>query len=376
MAVTGVRGEIVRTVINHIDIVTRQPILGAVFSVVLADKPDGSQFPVTVTEVGDGVYEVEVTTLVTDPHGEWLLVLRADNGDRYEEVFDILDRRPIVLPVAPVPQHGATRQQIRRAVATQLGDLTIAVATNTGTTSILTDTINLTREAHAFDGMQMYCADAQAVENIGAVTTVVGSNPAQRSVSFTPSLLMPTMPGDVFEMYNYRGVGWRLEDYNRAINDAILRGGQEHGPIPMSMEVPAYVRNSDIPIPEEFAYFSSIEVYRYDHWHKVPFRYYEADPYECTVRFRGPYVYGADGQKLRIKGHREPELLFTDDATTSIPTEWVVHEVIAILVQHDAMMGGNNGRDRLLQFSRSGADGRRPTIVTTYAPNTIKLRRG
>lgn len=376
MSIKGSLGETLRTSITHIG-PDNMPILGAAFSVLVANRPDDSVFPVTFRELNNGVYEVTVATTVTDPAGEWFLLVMADNGYRYEETFDITGKRAQLLPVPAAPQRGATRQQLRRAVATMLGDLTIAVATTNSTESILTDLINLDREHNAFNGMQIYCADAQQPDNIGRLGTIASNNTITRSVNFNPPLPYPIMEGDVFELYNYRDIGWRFDEYNRAINDAILKGGQEHGAVPHVAILPdAFSRHSNnIEIPVEFARFSGIDVIdEHGAYHKVPVRYYEVDTATCEVRLKGPYLHKADRRKVRIRGHQEPGLLNADSDMTSIPTEWVVAEAVAILVQHDASMG--SGRDRLIQFSRSGADGRRPSILTTYGPNTVKLNRG
>lgn len=89
----------------------------------------------------------------------------------------------------------------------------------------------------------------------------------------------------------------------------------------------------------------------------------------------GSYSYkGGQYRTLRIIGFRRPDQLLTDDARTHIAFDWLVHEAQSILLGYDVSMGVTQGeRDRLLAMNKQGADGRRPMIVRSFPPNTIKL---
>lgn len=97
MTILGVTGGTLRSLISHYDILNA-PIMNATFSVVTASRPDGEPFDVEFRHINGGSYEVIVETDVDDPPGEWLLSVQADNGFRYEEVFDLIGyyrgRRP------------------------------------------------------------------------------------------------------------------------------------------------------------------------------------------------------------------------------------------------------------------------------------------
>lgn len=379
MAITGVVGERIRTSINHFN-PDNTPITGASFAVLEAHRPDGGTFHVEISEIGNGLYEAVLQTTTSDPPGEWFLLVEADNGYVYEEIFDILGSRPQIIQSQGLPQHGASRLQLRTAIATKLGDLTVVTATRNGTDSMVWDEVGLAREANAFNAMQIYCVDAQAPENIGHIGTVVSNNPGDRTVNFIPPLPHNTMAGDVFHLYNYRDTGWTVEEYNRAINDAIMRGGEDHATLPYSAVVDSpYSRtNNTIEIPQEFTRFSGVDVIERGGGYKsVPFRYYEVDPYLGELRLKGPYLQRAHGRKLRLRGYRKPDLLHTDDARTGLASEWVIDDAVALLIQSDVTSGhAQGGRDRLVMMARGGADGRRTTIMTTYAPNTVKMMRG
>lgn len=379
MSIKGSLGETLRTSITHIDS-SNNPIIGASFSVVVANRPDDSVFPVTFREIGNGMYEASVATTVNDVPGEWFLLVQANNGYLYEETFDIIGQRKQVVPVPATPQDGASRLQLRRAIANQLGDLVAVTATVNGTESILTDTVNLSREMNAFNGMQVHCVDAQQPDNIGHVATVASNNPSTRSINFNPALPYPIMEGDLFDLYNFRDNGWRIDEYNQAINDAILRGGEEHSTIPYTLTVAEpFNRNQNlVHIPRPFSYFAGIDIVGKDgSMQKIPPNMYRVDKYTSEVSLLHGYVQKAHGKTIRLRGWRTPDLLHTDDAKTHLPTEWVVSEAIAVLLHADLAHGVNQGaRDRLLNMDRGGADGRRPTIIATYGPNTVKLARG
>lgn len=376
--VPGVAGERIRLPIHHY--ADGEPITGASFEVLVANRPDDSTFEVDFREIGEGMYEALVETNASDPEGEWFLVVEADNGFRYEGVLDVTGHKNQIIQIPSAPQFGASRLQLRRAIANQMGDLIHVVATSDGTEGMLVDAINLEREVNAFNGMQLYCVDAQAPANIGKLATVASSNPAARSINFNPELPQITKTGDIFDLYNYRDNGWRYDEYNQAINDAIMRGGDEHATIPakVTLDEPFNRRFNLIEIPEQFTYFAGIDIIdRYGTPKSVPPAFYEVDKFTCEVSLKGRYIQAAHGKKLRLRGHRAPDLLRTDDDRTHLPTEWVVNEAVSILLQADLTHGVNQGaRDRILNMQRGGADGRRPTIIGTYGPNTVKLVRG
>lgn len=377
--VPGVAGEKIRLPIHHYD-TNNQPITGASFTVLVANRPDDSTFDVEFREIGDGVYEALAHTSTSAPEGEWFLLVEADNGFRYEGTLDVTGVKNQVIQIPSAPQVGASRLQIRRAVASQMGDLVQVIATRDGTEAMVVDSLNLSREYNAFNGMQIYCVDAQAPANIGQLATIASNNPDARSVNFNPEFPQITKAGDIFDLYNLRDNGWRYDEYNQAINDAIMRGGEENARIPINTILDAPFNRSfnliEIPLP--FTYFSGIDIIgRNGMPKKVPPSYYTVDKHTCEITLRGRYLQDAHGKRIRLRGDRSPELLRNDDDRTPVPTEWIVAEAIAILLQADVTHGVQQGsRDRILNMQRSGADGRRPSIINTVSPNTVKLMRG
>lgn len=372
-----VAGEPLRTIITHLD-EQNQAITGETWRVDIAEKADGTPFSVTITERGSGYYNVAASTTASDPPGEWILIVTAiSNEAHYQQVWDVTQGRPPVVLIQPPTTRGVSRRDLRRMVAQQLGDYRLVTATAEGTTEMVVASRDLAAEYNHFAGMQIVAVGGTPA-NIGLTATVRVSDDANRSVSFVPSFAVKTMPGDTFEMYNMRSTGWVMEQYNDAINDAITRAGEEHATEPVIYDVPgAFDRQSPyIALPEEFTHFSGVQIIdaRGNRRTVLPAGI-TIDRASYEVGIVGDWAGRAHGKSLRLLGHRRPGRLETDDARTSIGAEWIVAEAKAILLEHDTSRGITQGaRDRLFFLERQGSEGRRPSILTSYPPNTIQIR--
>ena len=374
MAIKGIAGETLRSYIQYL-YPNNEPITGATFTTVDALRSNGTVFSYTLEELGNGSYMVTVPTQPTDPAGEWSLVVEADlDGTRFEEVFDLRAAHvPQFIP-QPAQQAGASRAELRRAVASSLGDLIPVHATEEGQEGTIIDNVNLAQSTNAFNGMEIICVSSAWPQNIGHIATVMSNSPAARSINIEPPLPMPSIQGDEFEMYNYRGNGWRVEQYNSAINQAISRAGDEHSPLPHSVDITHDKEYLEIPL--EFSHFSGVHaIDRQGQRKEVPAKDVNVLRSTRELTLKGRYSYrGGQYRTLKIIGSRRPDQLLTDDARTHIPFDWMVYEASAILLGNDVSMGMTQGeRDRLLAMQRQGADGRRSMVIRSFPPGTIKL---
>lgn len=84
MAIQLTAGEPLRAWITH------KP--GLTLEVEYSERSDGTSFSDTVTiEPRDhGVYALYAETSQLDPHGEWYVVVRASDGERFSQHFDVL----------------------------------------------------------------------------------------------------------------------------------------------------------------------------------------------------------------------------------------------------------------------------------------------
>ena len=378
MAIPMMVGQPLLSHITYLD-ANSQPVVGATFDVVTAHRPDGSTFSVTITEEGNGVYVIGGTTSTNDVPGMWYLLVRGSIDNAYfEETWDVRRLETPTIITQEIQGAGSSRAEIRRAVAAELGDLVVATASKDGERDTVFDEIHLARESRHFDGMQIMCVTGSPV-NIGKIARVTASSGENRSVTFTPAFPDKVLTGDTFEMVNRRGMGWTFDQYNRAINTAIQRAGEEHAVIPYSDDItdPVSFRNPVVGIPEAFEYFSGITITdRHGRIRKVPPTDYEIDRHGMTVMLRGATRRRfATPQTIRMHGYVRPGPLLEDTHRTTLPLEWLIWEIKAELESYDVTTGMPNGmRDRLYNMDRQGADGRRISVIGTRAPNTVKLR--
>ena len=384
MAIQVIAGEPLRQYLTSLND-DGTPRESEVLSVVFSERPDNEPIvpagdTTIFTNEGNGVYSITIPTNVGDPAGEWYILIQNEDGTQWQQTWDVSATRPVQQVIQPITTVGGhTRQSIRRMAAQDLGDFHLVRATATGTQSSVVSTYDLRQEQGHFKGMQVYCS-AGTAQNVGMTGTVTVSDQATSSIAFSPPFPQLTAEGDEFELYNMRGIGWQKEEYDRAINAAILRAGDEHATIPyvVTLDTVFSRTNPYLTIPAEFSHFSGVEVVeRNGRRRLLPHKDLDVDTFGREVRLDGRSQYDAHGRTLRIRGYRRPPTLESDDATTSIPVEWIVHEVMAQLLQQSVSTGSSQGaRDRLFYMERQGADGRRPSIVGTFAPNTIRLHGG
>lgn len=375
MAIHVTAGEPLMSYISLVD-AAGAPVLGATFTTVLARDPNGAAFPVVVTEQGAGVYRMDGTTSLSSPTGEWYALVQANDpfASRFSETWDVSGTQPV--SSTPTAAGGITRAEIRRMAARELGDLVTVQATDTGTESSIIAGVDLARERGAFDGMQVLCVAGNPA-NIGGLSTVTGSDYETRSISFAPPFPVLTGPGDQFDLYNRRGTGWLVTQYNDAITNAIQKAGEAHGALPYSLVVdePFNRTAATVPIPQPFSYFTRVDFLRRDGTRKaIPPAFVDVDRTTREVTIRGRWAHELHGHAYRLVGAAKPAILTSDTDRTQLSVDWIVQEVVAILFGTDAASGATQGsRDRLFVMARQQADGRRPTVVTTFGPNTIRL---
>lgn len=356
----------------------KQPMTGVEFTIAAAQRPDGGTFPVSVIEDGGGTYHVYAETKRGDPEGTYYIAVRTSYDDEYDSEFYVTALPSPTIVHRPVEEHGVTRGELRRMIADELGDLRTVVATDAGTVDSVVDTINLAKEAHHFDGMQILCT-AGIPANVGLVSTVRSSNQITSSVTFSPALPEATYTGDMFELYNFRGTGWNVAEYNRAINNAIDRVGHiGHFLIPHEVTLPDTYNpaSGEVVIPPEFAYFSGMYYKGRSRTAREQMKYtwYKVNKFSRTVSINRQFGSRLHGSAITMFGYVRPQQMFSDTDETSIPAEWLVPHVKGMLTGQDVNTGVTQGaRDRTFNFYSQGADGRRMSIIGTRAPNTVRL---
>lgn len=342
---------------------------GATWTVLSSHDGAGTPFTPVVADLGGGTYLVSYQTQVGDPTGLWYALIQAD--DPFHQEYEI------EWPVEPTTATtGITRAELRRMVGQQTGDLLLATATATGSTSQVISTTAFTREAGAYQGRQALFTGGTPA-NLGLTRVVQGSDPTTRSITLADPLPAIVQAGDTLELYNQRGMGWRVEDIHEAINNAIRMAGDLHATIPLTVDgAGVFSRNApEIAIPDTFTHFEGIDYV--DLWgarQTLKPALYRVDRFTRTVEVLGRALAAMHGRTYRLRGHMRPPVLTSDADRTPIPSDWLVTEAVALLLGQDVAAGyGVQGRAQLYAADSRAADGKRPITITRYGANCVRL---
>lgn len=288
---------------------------------------------------------------------------------------------PLIVESSPAPGaistvDGTTRRDIRRAVARMMGDYFEATDASGGQTSQFHDPYALARESSFFKGMQILFSNTGS-PHYGKVATVTASDGVGRVIYFEPPLETPTLPGETIELYNFRGRGTTIAQYNATINAAISAARQQHALVPYREELTTpFMRTSPyIDIPQAFVSFSGVEtVDRSGYRQHLKPGEYTVDRFSRSIEVRGRARDRLHGLTMTVRGYVMPALLDDDDDRTSIDLEWLYSEAKAQLLER--MVASSlpvSSQDRLFLQERESADGKRSMIINHVVPNTIRL---
>lgn len=226
-----------------------------------------------------------------------------------------------------------TRGQLRRRIAGRLGDVQDLIATEDGSNTTLIDAIRLSGAIEQPKNRDIVFTSGP---NQGVTRRVTGWDLVAGFVDFAdvPDV---TTTGDKAELYNFRGRGWRVEEYNDAINQALVDASDL-----------ARVRMGYAPDPYD-AHTGLIPITNPDMTHLVTLSYegyggiYETVPHALNFRGEGwsydPTIQSIDvrggvipgGAILRVQGFKRPDPLITDSDVTSINAEWLTVKACHVL---------------------------------------------
>ncbi len=269
-----------------------------------------------------------------------------------------------------------TRRFIRQSVARMLSDFYEVTADASAQTNSVTDRLTLARETNFFNGMQAYFSDPDS-PHYGTIATITRSDGPTRTAFFEPPLPTPVVEGETIELYNHKGRGTTIDQYNRAINDAIAIAADNHALVPLVIEgTDAYsYRQPRMEIPPEFTSFAYVQFTdRSGMVHNIDNRSMSVDLLTRTVTIPSSSGYRWNGLTPTFIGYQSPPLLYDDDDVTGIEVEWLFNEVKAQILERMLMSGQPVGpQDRLFLQERTEAGGKRPVVIARAVPNTIKL---
>jgi len=285
----------------------------------------------TVSEVSEGRYLITFTPTAAGLwHVAWDVVVDGDTVGFEEIVNAQSSTTATVVSVAGAGGLTRTRAQLRRQIADRFEDLVMLTATANGSTTTLLDTINVNAGTEHFNGREILFTSGT---NDGLVRRITGTTSSTGTLTFA-AVTASTATNDTADVYNRRGRGFTVAQYNRAINNAI------NDAYPLGMiEVVATVTNPaafDAETPEITVPASIIDVLELEYadssgdYHVLPkarrrggYGWF-ADPASGQLRLHGRVAASADGLVLRIHGLGRQDELSSDSDTCALSPEYIV----------------------------------------------------
>ncbi len=348
-----------------------EAITGATASIIRLDTLATVTGVISSVVVGANNAVVTVGGLTADVTYQLSVQFTRANGTTWTRIL-IIEVTSLYAPAGT----GTTRAELRRIIANQLGDFYPVVVTQAGTTNNMFDNYNLAGETNKFKGMQLLITGG-TYANIGQITTVALSDEVSRSISFEPPLPAATQAGDTAELYNFKSRGSTIQQYNQAINTAIMQAREQHAVIPYTHTVTgSFVRtNPYIEIPAYFTHIAAVDALD-ARGATVRLKAGDTmvDRFSRSIEVHRRGVNSLHGLSVRLRGYVSPNLLNSDTDRTNLDAEWLLNEVKAQLLERRMAAGEPVGQqDRLFLQERNEASAKRAVILTRVAPNTIRL---
>ena len=220
-----------------------------------------------------------------------------------------------------------TRAQLRRRVADKFGDLITTVATGNGIATTWVDTVNVNSGSESYDGREILFTSGA---NLGLVSRITGTN-VNGTLTFTPQRTS-TSAADAAEIFNRRGRGFLVNEYHRAINEAIEElNGMSLIPTIEAISGTYSADTQTIAVPATTREVFKVEFEDTDDiWKEVkPSHRHGNDGWTPessagVIRIEGGPAWQADGHAVRLHGYKEQIPLVDDTSVCSFDGNAVV----------------------------------------------------
>ena len=236
------------------------------------------------------------------------------------------------MATATTAQNPISRAELRRRVVQRLGDGgQLLTATGNGSTSTFVDALDISTAAETFDGEWIYFVSGTA-GNIGKTARVLSTTKETNTITFTPAVPSNTATGDVIETTNFRGIGFRPDQVNNAINNAI-NDAFPLGMIKLSSDVTGYdvTPPGTISVPDNFYYVSSVafldtEGAEHPVLRATRSNYYgwNANAVTGEISIAGGPGWLANGMTIRLTGYGRQDILSADTDTCLLRAEPII----------------------------------------------------
>lgn len=290
---------------------------------------------------------------------------------------------------ASTAQLSYTLRELRRAVADRFGDYLQLTTTANGAggsdLNTLIDTLNVNAGAEHFNGRQIHIVSGDHAGHKARVTSTADSS---GTLTFTPKAPGQIVSGVLVDVYNRRGTGFQIQEYDRAINNAI----GDAFPLGLIDTIEAVssgsiTKNDYITTITVDAKF--LEVYALewqddeDVWREI-IKATKTNGYgwkarpDGVIELTGLPQDNSEENPLRIRGYARQDALTesaftgTQTPTCGLPKEWVVARAAYYLALSAVMRGQEYGA-LAQQFARE-AEMMRTRLRTIRRPSSERVR--
>lgn len=279
--------------------------------------------------------------------------------------------------VAPTSALVLTLADVRRRVADRFGDLTQLATTALGTTTTLIDTLNVSTAAENYTGCWLSFTSGT---NNGLMRRVSSTTDSTSTLTFTPATPAVVAANTTVDVFNKRGHGFTVLEYNRAINNAI-NDVFPLGLIELETTITAVfdADNPSVPVPAGMAEVFMIESVDDDGFrHRViPSRQnnewgWIADPALGEIRILGWPASQIDGLTIRLTGYGRQPALASDSDTCALNVEFIVARA-AYHLALGAIMRDTSFTNQVADF-RNESERLRIRVRTIRKPGTVRVR--
>lgn len=330
----------------------------------------------TIAELGSGYYRWSYTPSVAGSF-EWSGTGSA--GSPLPINFDV-EATGVTVTVSAATSGALTQTfaQLRQRLADKFEDLVQLTATangNVGKTTLI-DTYHINPGTEHYNGRDVLCTSGT---NAGLKRRVTGTADTTGTLTLNTALTAATATNDTFDVFNRRGRGFTIDQYNRAINNAI------NDAFPASViEVVATITGAfDVDTPEITVPSSLVEVSALEaqdstgDWRIVPKARsrggdgWYPDKASGQLRLYGRNAWTVDTLSLRVFGLGRQATLSAESDICAIRPEFIV----AHAAYHLALgaVGNEDMAVRVNSLKRE-LDEQRVMIRKFREPSSAKVR--
>lgn len=262
-----------------------------------------------------------------------------------------------------------TRKQLRQRVASLFDDITSLTATGNGTTTTFVDTFNVNTGSESFDGCEIFFTSGS---NDGLISRVTTTTASSGTLTFTPARTS-TATSDTAELYNRRNKGFRVQDYHRALNQAIEEfQGIALIPVIEAISAAYDAETQTFAIPATTLEVHTVEYQDSDSiWQKIrPARprggygwTFEAPA--SVIRIEGEPAWAADGYSLRVHGYKRQTALSADTDVVPFDSTALVYTAAATLCL--SKIGGDS------RYANMAASFRQTAAMNANRARTLRV---